>query len=224
MIVAFDVETTTHNKGNPYDSRNSLVCWSYYTSSDDGRAVHHSEPGSNGLVSQLFDGASLILGFNLKFDLHWARKLGITYNPKKIWDVQIAEFILSNQTQRFPSLEETAQKYGLGGKEDVVKTQYWDKGIDTADIPWEILSSYAALDTKLTYQCYVEQLKRMTPKQIRLCQLQCQDLAILQEMEENGLPFDEELCRQKSIETEKRIEEIKLELEKYLVFTSIQVA
>lgn len=83
MIVAFDVETTTHNKGNPYDSRNSLVCWSYYTSSDDGRAVHHSEPGSLGLVSQLFDTASLILGFNLKFDLHWARKLGITYNPKK---------------------------------------------------------------------------------------------------------------------------------------------
>lgn len=224
MIRTFDVETTTHNKGNPYDKRNWLVCWSYYGSDGAGGAVHHLDPGNGPLLASVFQDSDLVVGFNLKFDLHWARKLGVVYNPKKIWDVQIAEFILSNQTQRFPSLEETAQKYGFGGKEDVVKTQYWDKGIDTADIPWEILSSYAALDAKLTYQCYVEQLKRMTPKQIRLCQLQCQDLAILQEMEENGLPFDEELCRQKSIETEKRIEEIKLELEKYLVFTSIQVA
>lgn len=212
MIRTFDVETTTHNKGNPYDKRNWLVCWSYYGSDGAGGAVHHLDPGNGPLLASVFQDSDLVVGFNLKFDLHWARKLGVVYNPKKIWDVQIAEFILSNQTQRFPSLEETAQKYGFGGKEDIVKTQYWDKGIDTADIPWEILSSYAALDTKLTYQCYVEQLKRMTPKQIRLCQLQCQDLAILQEMEENGLPFDEQLCHLRAEELDDKISKIKAEL------------
>ena len=28
-ILALDTETSTYNKGNPYDSRNKLVCYSF---------------------------------------------------------------------------------------------------------------------------------------------------------------------------------------------------
>ena len=153
-----------------------------------------------------------VVGFNFKFDLHWFKKLGVTFDPKKLWDVQIAEFILSHQTSRFPSLEETAQKYGFGGKLDVIKTEYWDKGINTDEIPRDILSEYAALDAKLTYQCYEEQIKLMTPAQIRLCQLQSQDMSILMDMENNGLPFDEELCAQRAEELDNKISEINKKL------------
>ncbi|MFZ2190070.1 MAG: DNA polymerase, partial [Candidatus Magasanikiibacteriota bacterium] len=131
---------------------------------------------------------------------------------KQIWDVQIAEFILSNQTNRFPSLDGTCEKYGLDKKLDIVKAEYWDKGINTDAVPWEILSEYATKDAELALQCYHEQRKLMTPAQVKLCYLMCQDLQILQEMEMNGILFDEELCVTRSLEVDDKISEIKQQL------------
>jgi DNA polymerase I-like protein with 3'-5' exonuclease and polymerase domains len=138
--------------------------------------------------------AKVIVGFNFKFDYHWLAKEGIDLSKSVIWDVQIAEFILSNQTNRFPSLNATCERYGIPLKKDVVKEEYWDKGINTDLIPWDILSEYASHDAQITLQCYHAQRKLMTPKQIRLCQLMCEDMHVLREMEATGLAFDEDLC------------------------------
>ena len=204
-VLALDCETTTWNKGNAYDKRNRLVCWSFA-----GKYSGCNSPEDYDLLLGLLFGIDLVVGFNFKFDLAWFLKEGVyQLREKQIWDVQIAEFLLSNQTNRFPSLNETCEKYGLPLKEDVVKTQYWDKGINTDEIPWDILSSYATLDAELTLKCYEAQMKLMTPKQKRLCYLMCQDLVILQEMEANGIPFDEELCVSRSLEVDHEIVELK---------------
>lgn len=206
-ILSLDTETTTHNKGAPYDPRNSLVCYSYASHLGGGARLWDDSVKDDLQVDISY--SDLIVGFNFKFDTHWFTKVGISLQGKKIWDVQIAEFIISNQTNRFPSLNETCLKYGIPVKEDVVKTQYWDKGIDTKDIPWPILESYATHDAVITLQCYHEQLKVMTPQQIKLCRLQCEDMQILCEMEANGLPFDEELCQVRAVELDDQISTIK---------------
>ena len=209
-LLALDTETTTHNKGQPYDSRNRLVCYSYANDLGALGAEKATPAGLYALDHGLVAGADLIIGFNFKFDLHWLIKAGLSsLRKKQIWDVQIAEFILENQTNRFPSLNETAEKYGLEQKLDVVKTEYWDKGIDTADIPWDVLEQYATYDAELTLACYHAQKKLMTPAQIKLCYLMCQDLQILQEMEANGIPFDEQLCDKRALEVDDKISEIK---------------
>lgn len=209
-LLALDTETTTWNKGNCYDIRNRLVCWSYATDETSGAEKAES---LQALSSRLDAGVSLVLGFNFKFDLAWLVKEGVyQLRQKQIWDCQIAEFILSNQTHRFPSLNETCEKYGIPLKEDVVKEQYWNKGINTDAIPWEILSSYAEHDAVITLQCYHGQRKLMTPPQVKLCYLMCQDLQILQEMEMNGLLFDEELCVTRSLEVDDKISTLKLQL------------
>ena len=205
-ILALDTETNTHNKGNHYDNRNRLVCWSFA----DGTVSGTSRPTDLGALEIELKRTDLVIGFNFKFDLHWLIKSGLsTLRDKQIWDVQIAEFILSNQTHRFPSLNETCEKYGLETKLDVVKTEYWDKGIDTADIPWDVLEEYATRDAELTLACYHAQRKLMTPAQMKLCYLMCQDLQILQEMEANGIPFDETLCETRAKEVDDKISEIK---------------
>ena len=209
-LLALDTETTTHNKGQPYDSRNRLVCYSYANDLGAAGADLATPAALYALDHGLVAGADLIIGFNFKFDLHWLIKAGLSsLRNKQIWDVQIAEFILENQTNRFPSLNETAEKYGLEQKLDVVKTEYWDKGIDTADIPWDVLEQYATYDAELTLACYHAQKKLMTPAQIKLCYLMCQDLQILQEMEANGIPFDEQLCDKRALEVDDKISEIK---------------
>ena len=209
-ILTLDVETTISNKGNPYDSTNRLVCYSYHCV-DECSAVQWTNRTPTKLLN-LLGWADLVLGFNFKFDAHWLTRHGISFQDKKIWDVQIAEFILSRQTNRFPSLNETCIKYGHPTKRDAVKEDFWDKGIDTDKIPWEILSDYAAFDAHLTYLCYCSQIKLMTPEEIKLCRIQCEDMMILMEMEQNGLPFDEELCDKRSKELDSEIESLKAEL------------
>lgn len=204
-VLSLDVESTTHNKGNPYDSRNELVCYSFAT--EKGHTAFRFE-GPNS-VQVLVDGASLLVGFNFKFDYHWLAKEGVDLSKKEIWDVQIAEFILSNQTQKFPSLNDTCLKYGIEQKLDVVKTEYWDKGINTDEIPWHVLKEYAAHDAKVTLLCYHAQQKIMTPKQKQLCRLMCMDLHILREMECNGVLYDEQLCIARSLEVDDKVSEIK---------------
>jgi DNA polymerase I-like protein with 3'-5' exonuclease and polymerase domains len=94
----------------------------------------------------------------------------------------------------------------------VVKTEYWDKGVDTCDIPWPTLSEYAAHDAAVTLACYHAQLEELTPAQRVLVSLMSQDMLILQEMEATGILFDGELCKEKSIEIEHEIESITKEL------------
>lgn len=222
-ILALDTETTTFNKGAWSDARNELVCYSYASQHRLGALLWNNTScyGLNEDVRQ----ADLVVGFNFKFDLHWLLKYGVyQLRNKQIWDVQIAEFIRSNQTHRFPSLNETCEKYGIPLKLDVVKLDYWEKGIDTKDIPWEILSEYAKHDADVTLQCYHKQLPLMSPAQIKLCYLMCQDLQILQEMEANGIPFDEELCTTRSQEVDDKISEIKTKLAAIYPSTPINFA
>jgi DNA polymerase I-like protein with 3'-5' exonuclease and polymerase domains len=95
-VLAVDVESTIYNKGNPYDSRNSLVCYSIATDGD--QSAIRVTPGSIQNLQALVDCSDLIVGFNFKFDLHWLVKYGLKINTP-VWDVQLAEFILSHQTQ-----------------------------------------------------------------------------------------------------------------------------
>lgn len=205
-VLAVDSETTTYNKGHPFDSRNKIVCWSYATT-EESDALRWGE----GNLQQRLDNADLIITFNGKFDLQWFVKEGITYDPRKVWDVQLAEFIISRQTHRLPSLNEVCEKYNIPTKIDKIKA-YWDAGVQTDDIPWDELKEYAAHDAKLHLLCYMAQVDKLSPKQKILFQLQCQDLSILREMEFNGLPFDEELCHLRAKELDDKISTLKSEL------------
>ena len=196
--LVLDVETTISNKGNPFDETNRLC---YVGLLNEDTSVLHpieysSDPyGSNLLsIQRSIDDCELLIGFNIKFDLHWIRRYGITFSTKRIWDCQLVHFILSGQTTSYPSLNGVAAHYGLGTKLDVVSTEYWKNGIDTPDVPRDILEEYLQGDLDLTYQVYLKQLEEVqasSPQLQRLISLHNQDLLVLEEMEYNGLIFDE---------------------------------
>lgn len=207
-VLALDSETTFFHKGHPFDPRNKLVCWSYAGDDASGAILWPS----GDVLQQKMDGGSLLVFFNAKFDLQWFVKMGMTYDPTKIWDCQLAHFLLTNQTQAYPSMDEVAEYYGLPKKLDVVKLEYWDKGINTDAIPWEVLSEYAQYDAELTYQIYLKQNEELVGKKRRLFQLQCQDLSLLREMEANGIIFDEQLCQVRAKDLDDKISEINRKL------------
>jgi DNA polymerase I-like protein with 3'-5' exonuclease and polymerase domains len=83
----------------------------------------------------------------------------------------------------------------------------WKEGIDTPDIPWNILESYLKQDLNLTYQIYLKQKEYFDthPALYRLFYLEMVDLLVLQEMEWNGMRFDKEKSLALANETSNRL-------------------
>ena len=204
-ILAIDTETTTYNKGNAFDTRNSLCMIGLYDGSEYFTYdIEYSDKPYGNILKQALDlisSADKVVLFNAKFDLHHLRKYGLDYTNMSIWDCQLAHFIITNQTHPYPSLNEVAEYYGLGTKLDKI-AEYWANGVQTTDIPYEELDEYLRQDIKLTYEIYEkqqEQLKEM-PEKRRLLSLSMQDLIVLADMEWNGIKYDFKLSEKKAEE------------------------
>lgn len=210
-VLALDVETSIYNSGAPFDQRNKLVCISW--ADENGAGADQVNENSLARLTDRIARARVVCGFNIKFDLHWLRQVGITIPEGcRVWDCQLAEFILSNQQWKYPSLNESCEKYGLGSKIDLIAEKYWKNGVQTEDIPWNELSEYALQDAVLTLSLYHKQVSVMSDSQKRLCRLMNMDLLILEEMEWNGIKYNEELCGQRSTEIKEQIQRITTEL------------
>lgn len=217
-LLIFDTETTTFQKGNPFSRRNKLC----YIGGDlnglywDFPIEYDNRPYGENLKRfvNILRQADTIVGFNLKFDLHWIRR----YEPSldircRVWDCQLAEFILSSQRNVYPSLNEAAARFGLGTKLDGVAENYWNNGIDTPDVPEDTLRDYLKRDVALTKELFNAQFDAIASRgQLALMEMQCEDLLILWEMEHNGLSFNEDKARSAANATHARLVEIDAEL------------
>lgn len=197
--IILDVETTIHANGNPFSERNKLcyVGLNYNNVSSLFDIEYSGNPYREQLnsIQNVLDNDAILVGFNIKFDLHWIRKYGINFMDKRVWDCQLVHFILTNQQNPYPSLNGVAEHYGLGSKLDVVATEYWGNGIDTIDVPKDILEQYLEQDLILTKQVFEKQYEEVMSLPIerqRLISLHNQDLLVLEEMEYNGILFDED--------------------------------
>ena len=210
--LILDVETTISNKGNPFDETNKLCYIGLLGSTPRTISIEYGdEPYRHKLeeVQKEINESEILVGFNIKFDLHWIRKYGINIMGKRIWDCQLVHFILTGQQYPYPSLNGVADYYALGSKLDVVATEYWGNKIDTPNIPKDILEEYLIQDLQLTQKVYKKQMEEFavsTKAMQRLISLHNQDLLILEEMEFNGLLFDENRSNILAKELETQIE------------------
>ncbi len=210
--LTLDVETTISNKGNPFDETNKLCYVGLLGSTPRTISIEYGdEPYRHKLdeIQKEIDESEILVGFNIKFDLHWLRKYGINFVGKRVWDCQLVHFILTGQQYPYPSLNSVSAYYDLGSKLDVVATEYWGNKIDTPNIPKDILEEYLIGDLQLTQKVYEKQMEEFavsTKPMQRLISLHNQDLIILQEMEFNGLLFDENSSNRLAKELEDQIE------------------
>lgn len=206
-----DVETTISNKGNPFDERNKLCYVGLFNSNRiDLYDIDYSRDPNReklNLIQRSIDSYNVLVGFNIKFDLHWLKRYGLNFESKKIWDCQLVHFILQGQQNPYPSLNQVCEHYGFETKLDVVSTEYWKNKIDTTEIPKDILEEYLEQDLKLTEKIYLKQVEevKQNPLLARLISLHNQDLLGLQEMEFNGLLFNEEKSNELASQTEQEV-------------------
>lgn len=215
--LILDVETTIKNKGTPFDKDNKLCLVGIQDdvgNSDCYRIEYDDRPYGKYLeeIKERISTAKMLVTFNGKFDLHWIRRYIPDIRFPFVFDTQLCHYLLSGQASPYPSLDEVAQFLGVGKKNTHVEEKYWSQGIDTPDIPWEVLSKYCIHDLNLTRWCFDKQKDKLEGRLKTLFALQCRDLLILEEMEYNGIQYDFEQAELRSLKVQDELKEIDDEL------------
>ena len=216
MLTFIDVETSTHNKGHPFDPRNFLVSYSYKFAGDRVNFKYYTDPDFLDTLRFILEKSTVLVGFNIKFDLHWiSRVLGGIRFTGEVYDCSLAEFILSGQTAGFISLNEALAQYGLETKLDAV-AEYWDQGISTEYVPINILQEYNDWDVVQTEALRNVQIQLLSGPQQTLLMLEGEDLKTLQHAEYHGIKFDSDKASAKMAEYNEQVRRIELHLGEFL--------
>ena len=222
--VVFDFEGTINNNCNVYDPEAYVCLLVVKVISDNSEStLSFTKPWDVGRINEILSSANLLVGFNLKFDLSWARReFGfIPEVSQRIYDCQYAEFLFSNQTWKFPDLRSSCIKREVQNKLDFIHENYWSKGIDTKYIPPEELEEYCIGDVQSTWELYQVQMKLFQTEYQhlwRLFRLHMLDLPVLLEMEWNGLKYNHEKSLQLAESCEAQISKIEETLNSFFDF------
>jgi DNA polymerase-1 len=208
MYAVIDLETTIKEsfkrKANPFDPANRIVALGLKRADEPEPRLYYKE------VMQNATGASwrwcspaitTLVGHNIKFDLLylWKHEYFQEWlkNGGKIWDTQLAEYILTGQQETMCALRKIAvNKYGCPEREKRMEA-FWNQGICTSEIPKEIVLEdlkYDLLDTEAILKAQVKRAKELG--MFELIRLQMDALLATTEMEFNGMYVDQYILQQ----------------------------
>lgn len=141
------------------------------------------------------DRSRWIIGANLQYELECMWSLGITCNSKLV-DVQLAEPLLDEESERGYSLEVLCQKYlGRGKDESLLNEAAAAYGVDPKGGLWKLppkyVGPYAEFDALSCMQILPKQLANLKEEDLLgIFELESKLLPILWEMRKNGIPID----------------------------------
>jgi len=216
LILGFDTETTIIEKGHVHHPNNFLVSYSISELGAGTTFHYYTDPDFLYAISARLDNCTELVGFNLKFDIQWLMRNGIEI-PKqvRIYDVSLAEQILTAQQSPMVSFNEVLGGYGIDEKLDVVKG-YWEQSISTEFIPPKILEEYNNDDAEKPLLMRDIQIGLLSAKQLSLVYQQGQDLLVLAKTELNGVKFDREKAKDDHAKYKQLLESTEQQLNAFL--------
>ena len=157
--------------------------------------------------------SDIIIGHNIKFDMHWLTSIGIDLSRVRLHCTLIGEYMIRcHKRLDGLSLNDLADYYCLPRKIDRVKLM-WDSGYDTHEIPSKLLIDYCEYDCILAWEIY--QRQQVAIKELglsKLIQLEMEAMRCTQEMEYRGMKVDVPMLERLKQETEDKIYELDLYL------------
>ena len=231
----FDLETTTHThlkrRASPFTEKNWVVAAGYLKQSGDvetnyyiNDTYNYSGPVPTGDPTpyqiQIEDDVTILVGFNIKFDLLWSWRhsdlADFFKRGGKVWCCQYAEYLLEGnvQSSHMVAMDDIVEKYGGVLKIDEVKA-LWKAGVNTPDIPKDLLLEYLSDgDILNTEKIFLGQIKRARELGILQGIMSRMDgLCATTEMEHNGLFIDRQQAMADKGMLEGEIEALRADLE-----------
>jgi DNA polymerase I-like protein with 3'-5' exonuclease and polymerase domains len=200
-FVVLDLETTTYKQDpkkanpSPFVPGNEVVLGGVYDPTSGAVAFF---PRGVAIRPVDLPDVHCIIGHNLAFDLHYLMRdqpemqehLG---KKLRIWDTQLAEFILSGQTKPYAKLDDISVERG-GTKKPSMVPDLWAAFVDTdtiaSDHPKELLN-YLEGDLKNTWIVAVSQMEEAARRgMMPLILSQMEALQATIDMTFNGMKID----------------------------------
>lgn len=171
------------------------------------------------------DGVDLLVAHNAGYEVSWFLTRYRDEFEKflkrggRVLCTQMAEYILSNFTDTYPSLDETAPKYGGTHKIDAVK-ELWKQGYLTSQIDPKLLAEYLAGpegDVENTRRTFYGQMALLQERgQWGLFLERCEALLAFAYCEFFGLYVNTEVAEANLTKQEAELAELRAEVQKLL--------
>ena len=242
-IMHIDLEVQNHeyygSKASPYCPDNYVVHSAYRIDRTDGNGTVTVDPtfdirfntkqeflddvAGEHLWFRIPDDCWLIVAHNAAFEISWF----LTYQRQhfeeflkrggRVFCTMHSEYIASDFQSMYPSLDETAPKYGGEHKIDGVKI-LWEQGVLTSQIDPILLRDYLVNgDIKNTALCFYGQCATFAQRgQMQYVYERMDALLAWAYCEFFGLFVNMPIARKNQEEQEQRILEIKQELQQYI--------
>ena len=244
-IMHIDLETENHeyygSKASPYCPENYVVesAWRIDTTQDDGTTtvgttqsvrygsrqefLENQSKESGKCWLNIPDDCWLIVAHNAAYEISWF----LTFQRKqfeaflkrggRVFCTMHGEYIASDFQSMYPSLDETAPKYGGTHKVDGVKI-LWEQGVLTSQIDPMLLHDYLVNgDVPNTALCFYGQCAIFAERQQMQMVWERMDAVLTWAYcEFFGLYVNMPVAKQNQAEQEQRIQELRQQLQKYL--------
>jgi DNA polymerase I-like protein with 3'-5' exonuclease and polymerase domains len=204
-IVTVDIETTMRDpegkrsSSNPYYETNKVVAFGGKKAGSSAVMTYHGPSDDIKFNGGPPDKPFILVGHNLKFDLSYIKKrqdkggYDSWIDMARVWDTQIAEYIISGQTSKFAALGAVGTERGFGAKDDISFTA--PEGAQ--DIDKDVLLKYLERDLELTEQIALQQMTECTEEQFNLILQMGECLKTVVDMEGNGMHVSEKMLIEK---------------------------
>lgn len=197
--VVADFECTNREHGSPLDGSNCLLlaCWrvgpahANYQGSKD--YVSWADEFGQHLLLDAINTADYLIAHHTKFEIGWLRRCGVDLRRILSFCTLVAEKVIAGNRKVELSLDATATRRGLGGKEATV-SKLIKTGVCPSQIPEGMLEAYCKQDVSLTEQVFLAQ--RIELQELALLPVAyCRNLVTpaLADIEFNGMTLD--ACR-----------------------------
>ena len=244
-IMHIDLETENHeyygSKASPYCPENYVVesAWRIDTTQDDGTTtvgttqsvrygsrqefLENQSKESGKCWLNIPDDCWLIVAHNAAYEISWF----LTFQRKqfeaflkrggRVFCTMHGEYIASDFQSMYPSLDETAPKYGGTHKVDGVKI-LWEQGVLTSQIDPMLLHDYLVNgDVPNTALCFYGQCAIFAERQQMQMVWERMDAVLTWAYcEFFGLYVNMPVAKQNQAEQEQRIQELRQQLQQYL--------
>ena len=198
-FIVFDVEVIPKSNysfgATPWDHRNTpdILCL-FHNTWDNPWVIDFrvNEKVCMKVTKTLLEQTSIWVGQNIKYDIHILKKVipniyELMVETPIVWDVQLAEYLLTQQRVKFASLEQLGKHYNCSIPKQTDIEKYWREGKVP---PLQLTIDRCNSDVILTKEIFEKQIKKIPPEHMRLFIIHMQSLAATCVMEYNGVYYN----------------------------------